>query len=81
MAKVLIIAEAGVNHNGNLELAKKMAPGRKRIRSRDREMPDGKVIFPCNEICRNGRVSKRKYRAGNDSERDVEKTIIDVRSV
>lgn len=25
MAKVLIIAEAGVNHNGNLELAKKMA--------------------------------------------------------
>lgn len=23
MAKVLIIAEAGVNHNGNLELAKK----------------------------------------------------------
>ena len=29
MAKVLIIAEAGVNHNGNLELAKKMAQAAK----------------------------------------------------
>ena len=37
---VTIIAEAGVNHNGDLAMAKEMAPRRQRMRRRHRQIPD-----------------------------------------
>ena len=37
---VTIIAEAGVNHNGDLEMAKKLARDRQRVRRGHCKVPD-----------------------------------------
>ena len=61
MRHTLIIAEAGVNHNGSLDLAKQLALTAK-------ECGADIVKFPCFKIRGYGRISEEKYRAGDEPE-------------
>ena len=53
---VLIIAEAGVNHNGSLARAKKNGPCGKNCRGGYRKIPDGGAGAGREQICRKGRI-------------------------
>ncbi len=61
MKKVLIIAEAGVNHNGSLETAKKLVDA---ACESGADIVDGKTWITGYKICADGGIPEGKHAGG-----------------
>ena len=69
MAKTLIIAEAGVNHNGELEIAKELAREAKKCGADIVKFQTAKLSSLVSK------TAKIKYWSGNEPERNAEEAV------